>query len=307
MKEKTKKADVGIIVGRFQCHELHEAHIDLIQTVCNKHDRVIIFLGNSPLRNTIKNPLDFRSRRIMINEVFPDIEVLYIKDVRDDIVWSTQLDLLIQDCITPNQTVLLYGSRDSFLSAYNGKYDVCELESDTFISATEIRKKVSNNYFPSSDYRAGMISATSHRYPICYQTVDVAIFNDEGKILLGKKPNETKYRFIGGFSDPKSNSLEEDVRREVMEEANIEIGDITYIASMLIDDWRYENEVDKIKTALFSVKYIHGRPEASDDISEVKWFEFNKFANENLAKEIIVEEHLPLMRKLFVNEKTALK
>lgn len=298
MKEKTKTADVGIIVGRFQCHELHSAHIDLIKTVSEKHDRVIIFLGNSPVRNTINNPLDFRARRIMIQESFPDIDVFYIKDVNDDTVWSTQLDILIRDSINPYQTVLLYGSRDSFLNSYNGMYDICELEAETVISATEIRKKVSNNYFPSAEYRAGVIAATSHRYPICYQTVDVAILNNEGKILLCKKPYESKYRFIGGFSDPKSSSLEADVRREVSEEADIEITNIRYVTSRLIDDWRYKKEVDKIKTALFCCNYLSGRIQAGDDVSEVKWFNIADFERADYIKQNIVPEHHELMECL---------
>lgn len=299
MKEKKSYADVGIIVGRFQCHELHKAHIDLIKTVNERHDHVIIFLGNSPLRNTITNPLDFRSRRIMIQEQFPNIEILYIKDVNDDVIWSTQLDLLIKDVINPNQSVMLYGSRDSFLNAYNGIYDTCELESDTVVSATEIRKKVSNSYFPSVDYRAGMIAATSHRYPICYQTVDVAIFNETNdKILLCKKPYESKYRFIGGFSDPRSPSLEADVYRETAEEANIEISDVKYVFSQLVTDWRYKNEVDKIKTAFFTAKYMYGKIEAGDDVSEVKWFSYEKFQDINYIHENIVHEHCELMKNL---------
>ncbi len=43
MKEKVNKpTDVGVIVGRFQVNELHEAHIDLITSVTNKHDRVLV-------------------------------------------------------------------------------------------------------------------------------------------------------------------------------------------------------------------------------------------------------------------------
>ena len=54
MKEKvTKPTDVAVIVGRFQVNELHDAHIDLITSVTQKHDRVLVFLGNSIIRNII--------------------------------------------------------------------------------------------------------------------------------------------------------------------------------------------------------------------------------------------------------------
>jgi hypothetical protein len=36
-----------------------------------------------------------------------------------------------------------------------------------------------------------------------------------------------------------------------MEEANREIGNFEYISSQKIDDWRYTNETDKIKTLFF--------------------------------------------------------
>lgn len=272
MKEKVAKpADVAVVVGRFQVNELHEAHIDLINSVTQKHDRVLIFLGNSIIRNTTTNPLDYRARRAMIADKFPNVEIHYINDNPSDIVWSKNLDRLIVEQLLPMQTVTLYGSRDSFLKCYSGKYNVCELEATTFISGTEVRRRVCNNYPPTADYRAGMIAATAYRYPTAYQTVDVAVVNDKREILLARKPDEKKWRFIGGFSDPRSDSLEVDAKREVSEEAGIEVDNINYIGSTLIDDWRYRGEQDKIKTALFVAKYVYGKPEGADDVAEVKW------------------------------------
>ena len=272
MKEKANKpADVGIIVGRFQVNELHEAHIDLINSVIQKHDRVLLFLGNSIIRNTTSNPLDYRARRAMIADKFPNVEVHYINDNPSDAAWSKSLDKQIGEQLLPLQSVTLYGSRDSFLKAYSGKFNVCELEATTFISGTEVRRRVCNNYPPTADYRAGMIAATAYRYPTAFQTVDIAVVNDKREILLARKPEEKKWRFIGGFSDPRSTSLEADAKREVTEEASIEVDDITYLGSTLIDDWRYRGEQDKIKTAFFIAKYIYGKPEGADDIAEVKW------------------------------------
>jgi bifunctional NMN adenylyltransferase/nudix hydrolase len=272
MKEKVNKpTDVGVIVGRFQVNELHEAHIDLITSVTHKHDRVLVFLGNSIIRNTTSNPLDYRARRAMIADKFPNVEIHYINDNPSDLAWSKNLDKLISEQLMPLQTVTLYGSRDSFLKGYSGKYNTCELEATTFISGTEVRRRVSNNYPATSDYRAGMIAATAYRYPTAFQCVDIAVVNDKQEVLLARKPDEKKWRFIGGFSDPRTSSLEEDAKREVQEEAGIEVEIISYLGSTLIDDWRYRGEQDKIKTALFLAKYIFGKPEGADDIAEVKW------------------------------------
>lgn len=271
MNVKEKKIDCGVVIGRFQVNELHEAHIDLINSVIQKHDRVLLFLGNSIIRNTTSNPLDYRARRAMIADKFPNVEIHYINDNPSDTAWSKSLDKQIGEQLLPLQSVTLYGSRDSFLKAYSGKYNVCELEATTFISGTEVRRRVCNNYPPTADYRAGMIAATAYRYPTAFQTVDIAVVNEKGEILLARKPDEKKWRFIGGFSDPRSVSLEADAKREVTEEASIEVDDITYLGSTLIDDWRYRGEHDKIKTALFLAKYIYGKPEGADDIAEVKW------------------------------------
>ena len=287
MKEKvTKATDVAVIVGRFQVNELHEAHIDLITSVLNKHDRVLVFLGNSTIRNTLNNPLDYRARRTMIADKFPAVEIHYINDNPSDTAWTKNLDKLIGEQLLPMQTVTLYGSRDSFLKCYTGKYNTCELEATTFISGTEVRRRVCNNYPPTADYRAGMIAATAYRFPTAFQTVDIAVVNDKGELLLARKPEEKKWRFIGGFSDPASVSLEEDAKREVQEEAGVEVGNITYLGSTLINDWRYRGEIDKIKTALFVAKYVFGKPEGADDVAEVKWVSIN-----NLTKNDIVETH----------------
>lgn len=287
MKEKvTKATDVAVIVGRFQVNELHEAHIDLITSVLNKHDRVLLFLGNSTIRNTLNNPLDYRARRTMIADKFPTVEIHYINDNPSDTAWTKNLDKLIGEQLLPMQTVTLYGSRDSFLKCYTGKYTTCELEATTFISGTEVRRRVCNNYPPTADYRAGMIAATAYRFPTAFQTVDIAVVNDKGELLLARKPEEKKWRFIGGFSDPASISLEEDAKREVQEEAGVEVGNITYLGSTLINDWRYRGEIDKIKTALFVAKYVFGKPEGADDVAEVKWVSIN-----NLTKNDIVETH----------------
>lgn len=313
-KEAAKPtADVGVIVGRFQVPNLHDAHIELIESVRKEHHRVIIFLGLSPCKVTKSNPLDFEARKQMIIQSFPDINVLYIKDTVSDEVWSKKLDENISDIIGPNQTVMLYGGRDSFIKHYTGKFPITELESDRFISGTEIRNSIGNKVKASPDFRAGVIWAAYNQYPKVFPTVDIAVLNEEeNQVLLAKKPFEDKYRFIGGFADPNSPSYETDARREVMEEANIEINDLKYIGSAIIDDWRYRNEVDKIKSMLFIAKYMYGRPQGGDDVSEVRWFDISKFINmkekgitsvelNNFTSSNIVPEHRNMFNMLIAN------
>jgi bifunctional NMN adenylyltransferase/nudix hydrolase len=154
-----------------------------------------------------------------------------------------------------------------------------------FISGNEIRKSISKKVKNTAEFRAGVIWGAYNRYPTTFPTVDVAIFdNSFNRLLLGRKPKEEKYRFVGGFAEPHSESYEMDAVREVHEEAgDIEITPPVYIGSFKVDDWRYRNEVDKIKTLFFVTKVVFGTPKAGDDIVEVRWFEFDKFNPDNLV------------------------
>ncbi len=288
MKEKEKpRTDVGVIIGRFQVPTLHEAHVDLIQSVLDRHARVIIFLGISAVKNSKANPLDFKHRKAAIEDKFANaVEVYGLDDKRDDVTWSNNLDTELHKWLNPMQSATLYGGRDSFISHYSGRYATCELEADVVVSATAIRKAIINNHPTSADFRAGLIAATGLKYPTAYQTVDIAIVDNAGSILMVRKPEENKWRFVGGYSDPRSNSLEDDARRETQEETGVEVGDIKYIGSTRIHDWRYRSGPDSIKTAFFLATYQFGAPKGQDDVAEARWLNI-----ELLAKDNIMEEH----------------
>jgi len=315
MQVKQEVYDTAIIVGRFQVHELHSAHRDLIQSVCDKHEKVIIFLGLSPVVNTKNNPLDYQAREQMILAEFPDVVIAYIKDVDSDELWSKTLDKQIGDLTSPNHSVVLYGSRGSFLELYGGKYPTIELEPDSYVSGTDIRTKLSKSVKANPDFRAGVIWAAANRFPTVFTTVDVAIFRDGyTKILLGRKETEKKFRLIGGFSDVKDRSFEDSAYREMQEETGLYHLDpsnsMTYLGSYNIDDWRYRGEQDGIRTVLFACEPMGG-PTPGDDIHEVKWFEVEKFwvkTNDiggfNLSN-VVPQHHEILARSLDYAMKTA--
>lgn len=286
--------DVGVIIGRFQVDELHDAHIDLIQSVCDRHAKVIIFLGLAALKCTFENPLDFESRKQMMLEKFPETTVLYIHNMQFDKEWSKRLDSMISEISGPHQTVSLYGGRASFIDKYTGKFKCIELEQTSFVSGSVIRKKISNKVKSDARWRAGVIWCVMNQFINATPCVDIAILNeDKSKLLLGKRTNEDGYRFIGGHVDAGEN-YEEAAKREVFEETCLDISDLKYVGTTVVKCWKHKYEKSDITTILYEGKSNFGKPEARDDIDELRWFDIKDFQ----LKSTLIEDHIPLMKLL---------
>lgn len=291
IKEIADIADVGVIVGRFQTPYLHEGHMEIIQHVCNRHPRVFIFLGQSPLKCTRQDPLDFQSRRWMVEDAFPDVEVHRIDDVGDNTRWSRNLDKHINLLIGPSQKVVLYGSRDSFLRAYSGRFPTDELKASRQISATEIRRKTGIKAKRTQEWREGVCWAAENQWPKVYATVDMATYDKKGnRLLLGRKADELLWRFPGGFSDVNSDSFEADAVRELQEETHVVVKNMQYIGSTIVDDWRYRTQQDKIKTLFFGVTdYDDSQLKADDDLVETLWMPLPEMVQRH--NQILVPNH----------------
>lgn len=289
--------ETGVIIARFQTPYLHEGHIDLIEKVKENHNKLIIVLGISPVPGR-KNPYDYYTREKMIKKEYNNVIILPLSDHPCDAVWSENLDNLLSG-VFPTEQFKLYGSRDSFITYYSGKFETIELPEHGDYSATELRRQYEDQIFDSKDFRAGILYAYHNQYKKVYPTMDVAVFRSEKQeILLGRKANSTKWRLVGGFADPEDENYEAAARRELLEECGqIEVGDMTYETSMKIDDWRYRSEADKIITLLFSCDLQYGTPEAHDDIAEVKWFMLDNIEN-LIANGQFSDEHTELIRFL---------
>lgn len=297
---------VGVIIGRFQVPELHKAHKALFEQVLKKHDKLIVLLGVSPVKLTKNNPLDFLTRKLMIEKAYPGSVIMPIKDLGNDVLWAKEVDKIIEAAIGDNQAVL-YGSRKSFIPAYkgHGRYETVDLPSSDAISGTAIREAASKEIRAERAFRIGITYASASKYAISYQTVDALIWDklkDTGRIriLLARKNADPigKWRYAGGFVSPSDDTLEEAVQREVAEEfgINLVVAKPKYVTSKRVPDWRYVGEADQILTALFSMQYQWGTPVASDDIDEFRWFFLDEIGPEG---DLFIKEHKPMWESAF--------
>ena len=298
----SSKYSIGVCVARFQVHELHEGHHHVIKQVTSNHKKTIIFLGVPRFVGTKKNPLDFDTRKKMVQTHYPDSIILAIQDQSDNQRWATELDKRIRE-VYPHGEVLMYGSRDSFIPHYlngGGKFQTKELEPLGTFAGTDIRKLISEEVKNSKDFRSGVIYHAYNLYPRVIPTVDIAPLDTDGKkVLLARKYDESKWRFIGGFVKPEDESVEMAARRVYSKEtgSNSESGDYKYITSCQINDWRFRGEDDKLMTTLFTCKYLWGSIQPSDDISELKWFDISE-----LKSEMFMAEHQKLF-SIFTSQK----
>lgn len=283
----------GIIVGRFQCPELHEGHKDLISHVMRRNDKLVVVIGTSAAIYTDKHPLPFDTRAQMILDKFPFVDVLQLEDHPSDEQWCKNLDELVKEY----KNITLYGSRDSFLKVYTGDNKTEEFEPIREASSTKIREEIASRPFIShnKEFRKGMIHVIENRRPVVYPTVDIAILNDDTtKILLGRKKGQKLWVFPGGFVDPKDFSFKDAAIREMKEEV-VGIEDwqgMELIYTGKVEDYRYIGTKDSILTSLF-ITYISGSVKAGDDLEKVRWYTLKDF-----DVKILAPSHHKLMEEL---------
>jgi len=292
----------GVIIGRFQTDKLTEGHISLINHCIKKHGQpnTVILVGVTKSFPDDRDAIPFQFRKEMILEVYPQVIVLPLTDMREDHMWSDSIDAIINLIFGDGAKAILYGSRDSFLKTksetctYTGKHELEYFEPKVVISASERRAQIFANPNNNSSFREGLIYGQLIKPPHPYFAIDCIVRNNHNKIIIVRKPTETLYRFPGGFDDVIDESLEATVRREVSEElSDIEIDNIEYISSQKIDDWRYRGKLDKIKSVLFTAQFIFGHPKPSDDLAggDVKWVDIDSL-KQTYKTDLVPEHHI---------------
>ena len=285
------KNKVSVIIGRFQRPTIHPALDEFIEDKLAESQDVLILVGLSQIQGTIKNPMDFETRKFLLQETYPDATIGYIKDTREHEDWSANLDEQVARFARKSKTnigdVNVYGGENTVKSTYTGKLKILPLPDQSYINES-LNLDVPSIYKSTLEYRLAICSALKNKYPTAYSTVDVAIVKGD-ELLLARKPGETLLRFVGGFVNPRETSKEAAIR-ETKEETTLDVGNLRFVDEFVIDDHRYRWEEDSIKSILFIADYVSGVPIAKDDIEELCWKSFDEIGVFD-----IVPEHRPLM------------
>jgi NAD+ diphosphatase len=108
----------------------------------------------------------------------------------------------------------------------------------------------------------------AHHFPRTDPAVIVRVVDGGDRLLLGRQASwpEGRFSVLAGFVEP-GETLEEAVRREVLEESGIELAEVAYVASQ---PWPFPISL----MIGFNARAGGGEPRPGDgELKEVRWFE----------------------------------
>ena len=107
----------------------------------------------------------------------------------------------------------------------------------------------------------------SEHYPRTDPAVIMLVVDDDDRLLLGRQTSWPEGRFstLAGFVEP-GESLEAAVRREVFEEAGVEVGDVTYLGSQ---PWPFPSSLMLGFTAQARTTEVHRN---DGELAEARWY-----------------------------------
>lgn len=116
-----------------------------------------------------------------------------------------------------------------------------------------------------------------------------AIVKKGDKYLLGMKPDNTPpypntWHLLGGGVNLEEENLEDAVKREVREEAGIELKDIKRVSFDEDYEPNKHGEETHYVFLVYEGEYKSGNLKADDDIQELKWFSRNELKEITLTR-----------------------
>jgi NAD+ diphosphatase len=133
----------------------------------------------------------------------------------------------------------------------------------------------------------------SEHYPRTDPAVIMAVVDDDDRLLLGHQAAWPDKRFstLAGFVEP-GESLEQAVRREVDEEAGIEVGDVAYLGSQ---PWPFPSSLMLGFVASARTTDIDLR---DGEIAEARWFSREALRDDVRRGEVLLSPPVSIARRL---------
>lgn len=134
----------GILIGRMQ--PVHNGHIQVIESILDEVDEIIIGIGSAQLSHSLKDPFTAGERVVMMNQALSDIGVdssryyiIPMQDINFNALWVSHVKML-----TPPFSVVYSGNPlVKQLFAEEG-YEVKQppLYDRLHLSGTEVRNRI---------------------------------------------------------------------------------------------------------------------------------------------------------------------
>jgi len=150
---------------------------------------------------------------------------------------------------------------------------------------------------PTEVYAAGheriCPACGTHHFPRTDPAVIMLITDDQDRALLGRHPAWPEGRFstLAGFVEP-GESLDDAVRREVMEEVGIEVGDVTYAGSQ---PWPFPSS---LMLGFFGDATSTDIHVDADEISEARWFTRDEVTEMTASTDLLLPPNVSISRAL---------
>lgn len=132
----------------------------------------------------------------------------------------------------------------------------------------------------------------SEHYPRTDPAVIMAVTDAEDRLLLGHAPQWPEGRFstLAGFVEP-GESLEQAVRREVLEEAGVVIGDVHYRGSQ---PWPFPASL----MVAFRAEALTTELRLSEELTDARWLTRPELAAEVAAGSLLLPGDVSIARRL---------
>ncbi|MCW2829332.1 MAG: diphosphatase [Aeromicrobium sp.] len=133
----------------------------------------------------------------------------------------------------------------------------------------------------------------AHHFPRTDPAVIMLITDGDDRALLGRQPTWPEGRFstLAGFVEP-GETLDDAVRREVLEEVGIEVGGVTYAGSQ---PWPFPSS---LMLGFFGRALTTEITVDADEIAEARWFTRDDVTEMTSSTELLLPPHVSISRWL---------